>query len=119
MCNRLSPEKAVIWGVIHSRHVHDQLAPRLTADHFTHRTYRRCFRICARIYAAGGQVTPQTLAATAAELGYDFTAADRRAIDRMLRQPPQSRMVTHAQTLAQAMIDLQAHGCANMERLVN
>ncbi|CCQ73156.1 DnaB-like helicase N-terminal domain-containing protein [Magnetospira sp. QH-2] len=119
MCNRLSPEKAVIWDIIHSGRIYHDLADRLKASHFTHRPYRRIFRICETLYRSGGTVTPEAFDEVARSMGYRFDLRDRRALDRMLRQPPQARMVANVSRLAQAMIDLQSAGRADLEILAN
>ena len=41
MCNAISPERAVIWTLLHEGRADD----RLRAEHFTHQSYRQWFAV--------------------------------------------------------------------------
>lgn len=45
MCQMLSPERAVIWSILHNGELGTDVADLLRADYFTHPPYRRWFEV--------------------------------------------------------------------------
>jgi len=115
MCNALSPEKAVIWTVLHD------LAPTdtLSAAHFMHPAYRVWFEIAVALRGAGGVVNEQQVVEAAHGLGRAPRPADQRALRRLLRVAPPARIRNNAALLAQALVDRHQGRRVHIEKLIN
>jgi len=114
MCNALSPEKAVIWSVLHD------LAPTdLRATYFTHPAYRVWFEAVSALRLDRAEISAETIHATAAAQGHAVREIDRRALQRMMRIAPPARIVDNAHLLSQALIDHHHGRAVHIERLIN
>lgn len=114
MCNALSPEKAVIWSVLHD------LAPTdLRAAYFTHPAYRVWFEAVNALRLEHVEISAETIHATAEARGHAVRKIDRRALQRMVRIAPPARIVDNAQLLSQALIDRHHGRAVHIEKLIN
>lgn len=102
MCNALSPERAVMWSVLHEGRADPRLAPR----HFTHDAYRRWFE-------ALNDADPSALDAIVQD------GRERRALDRMRRTQPPQRIRDNFELFVQALLDRDAGQAIHVERLIN
>lgn len=117
MCNALSPERAVLWAVLHDAAVHRRVGERLHDGLFTTAFHRACFTACRTLRAAGAGRLEET--AVCAAPGTAFSDSERRALARMLRVEPPARVRDNVDDLVAALDD-RAHGRAvNLLRLVN
>ncbi|MFC1673632.1 hypothetical protein ACFL12_05710 [Pseudomonadota bacterium] len=119
MCNALSPEKAVIWSVLHAADLGEGLGLELTAEHFTYDRYRRWFRVCAEVRAQGEALSEESFNARARVLGVVFEDAERRALKRLFRLQPPPRIRDNATAFVQALCDCRAGRRVHIERLIN
>jgi len=114
MCNALSPEKAVIWSVLHD------LAPTdLRATYFTHPAYRVWFEAVRALRHERIEISAETIHATAEAQGQVMRDIDHRALRRMLRIAPPARITDNAQLLSQALVDRHHGRTMHIERLIN
>ncbi|MBF0248222.1 MAG: hypothetical protein HQL36_09155 [Alphaproteobacteria bacterium] len=115
MCNALSPEKAVIWSVLHGL----EPAGPLSADHFTLPAYRVWFA-CAQALRDGGEaVREDTMIRALRDAGHHPGRAELRSLKRLLGNPPPPRIRGNAGLLAQALLDRHAGRRMHIERLIN
>lgn len=114
MCNALSPEKAVIWSVLHG-----QASAGVRADDFTHPTYRHWFEASQSLKESDKVVSVREITAFMTARGYEVRDADVRALKRLLRVRPPMRIVGNAQILSQALADRRSGRRVHIERLIN
>lgn len=122
MCQMLSPERAVIWSVLHEGTLDVPLAAGVRADHFTHPPYRCWFDLADRLRrdgAAVGVVDAETFVHLLEDAGETPSHADRRALRRMFRVAPPPRIRANLGLLAQALADRHAGRRVHMEKLIN
>lgn len=119
MCQILSPERAVIWSVLHDEAHFRALDGKIEAAFFTHAPYGRWFALSRRLYGDGGALTSEAFlrALDAAEGGVGH--ADRRALRRMFRVPPPPRVRANLDLFARALADRHAGRRVHLERLIN
>ncbi len=117
MCNALSPERAVLWAVLHDAAVHRRVGGRLHDDLFTTAFHRACFAACRSLRAAGtGRLDEPAMCAAP---GTAFSDGERRALARMLRVAPPARVRDNVDALVAALDD-RAHGRpVNLLHLIN
>ncbi|HEY9079421.1 hypothetical protein [Magnetovibrio sp.] len=114
MCNALSPEKAVIWSVLHG------LAPEdLRADYFTHPVYRGWFEAVDALRRDHAEVSIDAICAIAQNRGVAMRDIDRRALRRMMRIAPPGRIADNAELLGQALFDRHHGNAVHIEKLIN
>lgn len=114
MCNALSPEKAVIWSVLHD------LAPAdLRAAYFTHPAYRAWFEAVRALRHKNTEVCAQTILGAVEAQDHAVREIDRRALQRMLRFAPPARIADNAQLLSQALVDRHHGRTVHIEKLIN
>lgn len=113
MCNALSPEKAVMWTLLYEGAVD----PALSAEHFTHESYRRWFAVLAS--SDGAALNEDDFSARAAAMGHALDRMERRALKRMLRVPPPPRVRANRDLLVQALSDRHVGKRMHIERLIN
>jgi len=114
MCNALSPEKAVIWSVLH-----DLASVDLSAEHFTHPAYRVWFDAVRELRQGNAKINAHTIHAVAHARGHGVRELDRRALQRMLRIAPPARIADNAQLLCQALVDRHLGKPVHIEKLIN
>lgn len=120
MCNVLSPERALLWAVMHAPALHEAVAGILRPEFFTHTPYRVCYTVCRDLYAAGrGAVTEDVIVQGAARQGFALAPADRRAVRRMLRVSPPARVRDNVAALAAAVADRHHGRPARLPGLIN
>lgn len=117
MCQMLSPERAVIWSILHDATV--DLPTGLSVDHFTHPPYRLWFALAQRLRAAGAVTDAETFLNTLSDEALPVSHADRRALRRMFRLAPPARVRANLGLLVQALADRHAGRRVHMERLAN
>jgi len=118
MCNALSPERSVIWSVLHGLVPHD--APHdLSAEYFTHPTYRMWFDALCTLCRAKREVSVSSIDAILQSQGHMMRDTDRRALKRMLRLPPSTRIAQNTGLLCQALRDRHYGLSVHIERLIN
>jgi len=118
MCNALSPEKSVIWSVLHGL-VPDGLPDDLNAEHFTHPAYRVWFDAVCELRQADAEISVSALEAVLQGRGHEMRDLDARALKRMLRISPPARIADNAVLLCQALIDRHMGRSVHLERLIN
>ena len=114
MCNALSPEKAVMWSVLH-----DLASADLCADYFTHPAYRQWFEAVRALRSDQKAVTVTTVKGIMDAQGQTMRDIDRRALGRMLRIAPPARIADNADILSQALVDRHHGRTVHIERLIN
>lgn len=115
MCNAISPERAVMWTVLHQGGVD----PRLRAEHFTHESYRQWFALAVELAHQGVSFSEAEFAGRAEAAGRPMDHRDRRALKRMLRVPPPPRVLSNRDLLVQALVDRHLGQRMHIERLIN
>lgn len=114
MCNALSPEKAVIWTVLHG------LAPTdVRCAHFTHGVYQSWCRAVRDVALAEGAISYESVSSALKYRGETLRPADERALRRLLRLPPPPRIRDNAELLVQALRDRQNGRRMHIEKLIN
>ena len=114
MCNALSPERAVIWSVLH-----DHAPADLSADHFLHPAYRMWFEAARLLREEGKSLDAAAIEAAVRRQKKSLSDRDRRALRRMLRIAPPARIADNVCLLGQALIDRHAGKAVHIERLIN
>lgn len=119
MCQILSPERAVIWALLHNEAGFRALDGVVEASHFSHLPYRLWFEVSRGLYRGDGCLTAdgfiRALEAADGEVGH----ADRRALRRMFRVAPPARVRANLHLFAQALADRRAGRRVHLERLNN
>ena len=118
MCNALSPERSVIWSVLHGLALHDP-PDDLSAEHFTHPTYRMWFDAVCTLRGVGCEISVPAINAVLESQGLVMRDVDHRALKRMLRIPPPSRIAENVRLLCQALRDRHQGLSVHIERLIN
>lgn len=118
MCNAMSPERSVIWSVLHGLAPHD--APdALSGEHFTHPTYRMWFDAVCGLRGAKREINDPAIHDILLSQGHTMRDIDRRALKRMLRLPPPTRIAENTGLLCQALRDRHQGLSVHIERLIN
>jgi len=118
MCNALSPEKAVIWSVLHDLAPTDPSAG-LRADYFAHPAYRVWFEAVRALRSDHEDVTVTAIKGVMDAQGQTMRDIDSRALGRMLRIAPPARITGNAQLLSQALVDRHHGRTVHIEKLIN
>lgn len=114
MCNALSPEKAVIWTVLHD------LAPEgLCREDFTYLTYQQWFTAVCRLRQKSLPVNLESIWAEVAENGHILKKLDLRSLKRLLKMPPPGRFCNNAGLFSQALVERRLDRGVHVERLIN
>lgn len=122
MCNALSPEKAVIWTVLHDLALASPgvgQAGGVRREHFTHPIYQLWFDAAARLHAANRPIDATSIAELLRQGDQTMTERDNRALKRLLRVAPPPRIRNNAAMLAQALNDRHQGRRVHIERLIN
>jgi len=122
MCNALSPEKAVIWTVLHdlvSAPTGADQAVSLSREHFTHPVYQLWYGASCRLRATNRTIDVSSVAQILRQDGHAMKDRDKRALKRLLRVAPPPRIRNNAAMLAQALSDRHQGRRVHIERLIN
>ena len=118
MCNALSPEKAVIWSVLHRPPPDD-----LKAEYFAHRAYRLWFEAAHAIRQVSGHISVSSIEAALRpqnpDLDQYLRPLDWRALERMLKVAPSPRIADNVELMCQALADQHCGLSVHIERLIN
>ena len=114
MCNALSPEKAVIWSILHG-------APtdRFSAETFRYAPYRSWFQAATRLKDAGCALSLEALTQELTRTGARPTAKDIRALKRMLKTEPPARIRDNADAFMRALDAIQDGQPVELHRFIN
>ena len=115
MCQMISPERMAIWSALFDERFYRVLSVRVEARHFEHPTYRRWYQACAEAYAANKPVTIRSFL----ETDEAATAADRRALTRMIKVSPPPRVRANIDLLAAALVDKAEGRAVDLRKLQN
>jgi len=114
MCNALSPEKSVIWSVLHG-----VSSDHLKIEYFSHPVYRLWFEAAARLQGCGRAVNFVNIERELETLGFCQSDADKRALKRLLRVDPPSRVQDNANVFMRSLADTYHGRRVHIERLIN
>ena len=102
MCQMLSPERALIWSLLHDPDQFRAVGEAVRAEHFTHIPYARWFEISRHRVTAGLPVDMKALTEAVEAAWGTISPSDRRALRRMFRVAPPRRIRTNPGLLAKA-----------------
>ena len=114
MCNALSPEKAVIWSVLHG-------APtdKLLAGAFRYGPYRTLFDTALALKEQRLALSLDRFKRELARKNTSLAPQDMRALKRMLKVPPPPRIRDNAQAFIGALADIQSGQPVQLHRFIN
>ena len=114
MCNALSPEKSVIWSVLHG-----VSADHFKIEYFSHPVYRLWFEAATRLRGGGQAVNFVNIERDLDSQGLCQSDADKRALKRLLRVDPPARIQANADVFMRSLADTYHGRRVHIERLIN
>lgn len=114
MCNALSPEKSVIWSVLHGL-----TSDHLQSEYFSHPVYRLWFEAATRLRGCGQAVNFVNIERELDSHGFCQSDADKRALNRLLRVAPPSRIQANVDLFMRSLADIYHGRRVHIERLIN
>jgi hypothetical protein len=109
----LSPEKAVIWMILHG-----DIPCGVSREHFTHPMYRYCFDAVSGHFAKSA-IRVSDITDILASRGHRVNRAEQRVLKRLIRIRPPARIRHNIHVLAQALINRYEGIPVHIERLIN
>lgn len=114
MCNALSPEKAVIWSVLHGLSTKP-----IKRDYFRHPTYRAWFDAVEHLRASRQALDVGNIERELDTASVPQNDAARRSLKRLLRVSLPSRIRDNAHLFTQSLADIHHGRTVHIERLIN
>ncbi|MEG3617178.1 hypothetical protein V5T82_01805 [Magnetovibrio sp. PR-2] len=114
MCNALSPEKAVIWSVLHGAPCETVLAGR-----FRYAPYQTLFEAALTLKAQGKTFNLDNFQAELSRTNASLSPKDLRALKRMLNVSPPPRIRDNANSFMRALGDIQSGQPVELHRFIN
>ena len=114
MCNALSPEKAVIWSILHG-----EPTDPVSCDTFRYTPYRLWFDAVTALQAQGQNLNFENIQNELNRNAVSLTSKDARALKRMLKNAPPPRIRDNAQAFIRALADIQGGAPVELHRFIN
>ena len=114
MCNALSPEKAVIWSILHG-----EPTDPVSCDTFRYAPYRLWFEAVAALHTRGHVLNFENIQNELSRNAVSMSPRDARALKRMLKNVPPPRIRDNAQAFIRALSDIQTGATVQLHRFIN
>lgn len=114
MCNALSPEKAVIWSVLHGAST-----DRLKTGTFRYAPYQTLFDVAQALKDRGQAFSLDNFKTELASKNITMPRKELRALARMLKVAPPPRIRDNAESFITALADIQSGQPVHLHRFIN